>query len=188
MGRYPRSGQTHSIHSGIGQSPTKTRNPRGATRGFLVVLSEGDSEKLSLVLDYLAVAEALPNQTEELAEAESATPDYELKASICQAQRRLTPVEVESVVTRFQAGESMAMLARDYGCDRRTVSKHLRDAGLAGRETSFDPATVDTMVALYASGLSLAAVGHRVGASSGTVRKHLQDRGVVLRDTHGRVR
>lgn len=148
-------------------------------------LSEGDSEKWSTFSDYLAVASSLPTPT---ASNPAAPPDYELVGSICQAQRRLTPVEIEAVVARFQAGESMAKLAREFGCNRRTISGHLRAAGLSAPRTTFTVRQVDEMVRLYAGGLSLIAVGERVNASGSTVRNCLRRRGIALRDSHGRTK
>lgn len=82
----------------------------------------------------------------------------------------------------------MVKLAPEFGCNRRTISGHVRAAGLSARGKTFASAQVDEMVKLYANGFSLLAVGERVGASGATVRKHLQDRRVTLRDTHGRTR
>lgn len=104
-------------------------------------------------------------------------------------QRWLTSDEIAAIVTRFRDnGESMAALARDYRCSRKTISGHLKRAGIAHRDTKCDPALVDEMVRLYRDGLSLERVGRKLGASASTVHNYLKARGHPLRDCHGRAK
>lgn len=123
-------------------------------------------------------------QTKELTPA---TTDYEVVDKICRVQRRLTPDEIATIIARFRdGGETMATLAREYGCSRKTISGHLKRAGIAARDTTCDPALVDRMITLYQDGYSLERVGAKLGVSGSTVRNYLKVRGMPLRDSHGR--
>lgn len=150
-----------------------------------VDLSDCDSENWVRIMDYLSSDRSHAAQTKPA----SATTDYEVVDKICQVQRWLTSYEIADVVTRFRDGrQSMAALAKEYGCARKTISGHLKKAGLAARDNTCAPELVDQMVALYQRGMSLERAGQRLGVSGSTVRNYLLARGVPLRDTQGRDR
>ena len=47
-----------------------------------------------------------------------------------QQQKRLTECEKVEIVAKYKAGISTYDLAKEYGCHRYTISKHLKDAGV----------------------------------------------------------
>lgn len=149
----------------------------------MVELSDCDSEKWATIRDYRVSGKSRPSRR---IEDTSAGDDYEAVGEICQVQRRLTSEEVATVVARFRDdGESMAALAREYGCNRKTISNHLKKAGLAARETACRDELVERMVKLYHDGLSLERVGRKLSVSGSTVRNYLLGRGMPLRNCQG---
>jgi len=50
-----------------------------------------------------------------------------------QVQRRLTPKEIEQLLTEYRAGDSMQELARKWRLHRTTVTEHLRRSSIAVR-------------------------------------------------------
>ncbi len=114
-------------------------------------------------------------------------PRREPKKPTLRAQRRLTAKQVEQLIAGYKAGSTVYQLADEFGCDRTTVSKKLKDAGITLRRTPPAEEQIDEMVRLYESGLSLERTGERVGFSAHTVLKYLGGRDVKTRDTHGRL-
>ena len=105
-----------------------------------------------------------------------------------QGQRRLTPDETESLVSRYQARETLSELAEAFGCHRNTVSAILQRAGVLLRGGKLDVAIVDELVRRYESGRSMARVGEQLGISIRSVLNYLQARGVQTRNSYGRER
>lgn len=79
------------------------------------------------------------------------------------------------IVRRYQAGESISVLARSYGVSFAAIDKRLRENGVRKPSVFWSPRTTaaqrDAALALYQSGLSDAAVAKQVGISRTTVRK-----------------
>ncbi len=46
-----------------------------------------------------------------------------------QAQRRLSPTELETLIAEYEAGARVCELARVYGIHRTTVARHVARAG-----------------------------------------------------------
>lgn len=111
-------------------------------------------------------------------------PDYEARRRTRQGQRRLTPEQIKQLVARYQAGATVYELADEFKCDRTTVSKKLKDAGITLRRTPPTESQIDEMVRLYESGLSLERTGEKVGFTAHTVLTYLRRRGVQTRGTH----
>ncbi len=116
-----------------------------------------------------------------------ASSEHEPRRELRQVQRRLTADEVQQLVARYQAGATVYELAEEFKCNRTTVSKKLKDAGITLRRTPPTKEQINEMVRLYESGLSMERTGERVGFTAHTVLKYLRERGVRTRDTHGRL-
>jgi transposase-like protein len=72
----------------------------------------------------------------------------------------------------YLAGQSTSALARRYGCSPTTISKHLRDCGVALRPARFTPITFDADAlrrAYLEERLPIAAIAARFGVSASTV-------------------
>jgi hypothetical protein len=102
--------------------------------------------------------------------------------------RRLTAVERAELAAHYRNGKSAFKLARQYGINRHTVTKHLQREGviIRGSQVRMTPELVAQAACLYASGQSLAEVGARLSVDPTTVHKSLKKAGVSMRDSHGR--
>jgi transposase-like protein len=86
------------------------------------------------------------------------------------------------VIEAYEAGATMAALAKKYDVKRETISKLLRGEGATLRvRRSMSQAEIDHAVQLYVSGLSLQRIGEQLGWDHNTVYRHLKKRGVVMR-------
>jgi lambda repressor-like predicted transcriptional regulator len=93
----------------------------------------------------------------------------------------LTVTQRSEIVQRYEAGESAAALAREFGVDRQTLVNHLKRAGVEVRYRIVDQIDVAEAQELYASGLSLAGVGERFGVSARSVLNAFRTAGFVTR-------
>jgi transposase-like protein len=105
-----------------------------------------------------------------------------------QPNRRLTPAELVQLAEQYQPGLSALELARQYGINRHTVTKHLREEGIIirGGRVKLTTDKITMAARLYASGQSLADVAENLGVDPTTVHKQLRKHGTKMRDTHGR--
>jgi len=58
-----------------------------------------------------------------------------VRQAIRQPNRKLQPAEVDKLVERYVAGESLNELGRSYGMHHQTVRAHLRRRGIGLRQT-----------------------------------------------------
>jgi lambda repressor-like predicted transcriptional regulator len=80
---------------------------------------------------------------------------------------------------------SMAALSRKYGVRKDTISKIIRDGGVAVRpQREFSAEQIAEAAELYRQGWSLARLGERYGFDPQTIRTHLVRAGVVMRGAH----
>jgi DNA-binding CsgD family transcriptional regulator len=102
--------------------------------------------------------------------------------------RRLTPAERTQLAEQYQLGLSALDLARQYGINRHTVTKHLKREGitLRGGQPKLTPDVIVKATHLYATGQSLASIGAHLGVDASTVHKALKKADVKMRDTHRR--
>ena len=96
-----------------------------------------------------------------------------------QAQRRLSPVELEALIAAYEAGARVCELAKVYDLHRTTVAKHVARAGKT--RPVMTEAQIDEAVALYRDGWTLHDVGQRLGVADHTIRRALVERAVVIR-------
>src|SRR5215212_5343417 len=76
------------------------------------------------------------------------------------------------LVTRYTAGESTTILARDYHCSPTTIAKLLRECGATVRSSLFQPIDIDEAMLrrLYLDErLPITAIAARFGVSVTTI-------------------
>jgi DNA invertase Pin-like site-specific DNA recombinase len=99
--------------------------------------------------------------------------------------RRLTPDEQQQVTKVYRLGKSTYALARQFGTDRHTITRHLRRGGVTLRSRQkLTPELAEQAKQLYADNYSLAAIGKQVGLTPTAVSNALQRAGVQLRRRH----
>ena len=97
-------------------------------------------------------------------------------------QFSFTAKQWSAVVAAYQADQSMASLAAEYGTKRESISKLLRREGVALRvRRAMSPAEIDQAAQLYERGLSLHTIGSHLNWDHNTIYRHLKKRGVMMR-------
>jgi len=96
-----------------------------------------------------------------------------------QAQRRLSPAELEALIAEYEAGARICELAKVYDLHRTTVAGHVARAGKT-RPVMTD-AQIDEAVRLYGEGWTLHNVGQHIGVADQTIRRVLVERAVTIR-------
>lgn len=96
-------------------------------------------------------------------------------------RRRLAPLAIDELVTRYNAGETIRALSREYGVSRSGLRQLLRGEGVPLREQGITPEDAERAVRLYESGLTIRQVVEQVGYSFGTIQRMLNEKGVALR-------
>jgi hypothetical protein len=104
-----------------------------------------------------------------------------------QVQRRLTPKEIEQLLTEYRAGDSMQELTRKWRLLRTTVTEHLRRSSIAVRHRGIPTERLDEVIRLYGDGWSCQRLAERYGCDDETVRQSLKRLGVRLRKPWKRV-
>jgi len=86
------------------------------------------------------------------------------------------------VIQAYEAGATMAALAKRYGLHRHTIADLLRREGVTIRtRLAMSQAEIEEAVRLYTAGLSLQKIGVHLGWDHNTVYRHLKKRGVQMR-------
>lgn len=93
----------------------------------------------------------------------------------------LSETELTRLIDRYSSGATVYELATEYSVDRKTISRHLKAAGIRMRLAPLSIEQVDEATRLYSSGLSLAAVGRELGVHGSTVHLALKQRGFAMR-------
>ena len=96
-----------------------------------------------------------------------------------QAQRRLSPAELEALIAEYEAGARVCELAKVYELHRTTVAKHVARAGKT--RPVMTETQIEEAVVLYQDGWTLHGVGQRLGVADQTVRRALVERGTTIR-------
>ena len=96
-----------------------------------------------------------------------------------QAQRRLSPAELEALIAEYEAGARVCELAKVYELHRTTVAKHVARAGKT--RPVMTETQIEEAVVLYQDGWTLHGVGQRLGVADQTVRRVLVERGTTIR-------
>jgi DNA-directed RNA polymerase specialized sigma24 family protein len=100
-----------------------------------------------------------------------------------QAQRRLTPEQVQRLVAEYEDGASVQDLASRWSIHRTTVASQLRQAGVKLRGQGVPADCRAEAVRLYGEGWSCQRLGERYGCNATTVWKVLKQAGVRLRES-----
>ncbi|QTI71440.1 hypothetical protein [Gordonia polyisoprenivorans] len=96
--------------------------------------------------------------------------------------RKLTPHEVESLISEYQDGATARDLATMYGIHRMTVTRHIQRSGHQTRPVrSFEGDQLQELIADYRAGHSTNALGRKYGVAGSTVARTLRQHGVGLR-------
>ena len=80
---------------------------------------------------------------------------------------RLTDLQRAELIELYRAGQTVYQLADKYGIHRRTISKHLRSAGVRLRLDGLTIEQIDEAEQLYASGQSLARIADILRTKTG---------------------
>ena len=100
----------------------------------------------------------------------------------------LTEAQMQDLVASYLCGTTILELAVLHNICRTTVSKYLKQRGVAIRLKSLPEHDVALAVDLYRAGLSMARVAERIGCAPNTIRAELLAAGVRMRDNHGNER
>ncbi|MGX7681516.1 hypothetical protein ACSMXN_21745 [Jatrophihabitans sp. DSM 45814] len=97
--------------------------------------------------------------------------------------RLLTEAELEDVVARYEAGDTINGLAKSFGIDRETARNHLIRLGipLRSNQSLLTAAQVAEIIIQYKSGISTYTLAARYAVSPDTIRLRLKQAGVVMR-------
>ena len=103
------------------------------------------------------------------------------------AQRRLSPIDIDDLISTYQAGATISQLAVKFDVHRTTVAGHLDRGGIPRRneQTAWDDEKLRQAAELYATGLSLADVADRYGIDAQTVANRFRCAGVPVRPRRG---
>ena len=97
-------------------------------------------------------------------------------------QRRLADAVIDDLVTRYEAGSTIEVLASTFGIHRTTVMAHLERPGVPRRGPR---KLTDEMVAEAAhrctSGETLAEIATKLGIAPSTLTRELQLAGIAIR-------
>lgn len=94
-----------------------------------------------------------------------------------------TPLDVDDIVKRYLAGESVNRLAEAFSVDRATIRHRLRERGieLRGKRPNRHGTPADIVIARYDAGESVFSISNALGIDRGSVRRRLLAGGVALR-------
>jgi len=98
--------------------------------------------------------------------------------------RRLGPDKVAELLQRYQDGVTLSRLSADYGLQRPSIRKLLRQHGIEPRSRSLTEAEIKQAAQLYATGLTVAQVANQLGRHHTTVQVALRRHGVQMRSRH----
>jgi len=97
-------------------------------------------------------------------------------------QFRFSDEQRQAVIAAYEAGATMASLAKHHGVNRATISRLLRKSGVATRKSRrIRQVEIDRAIQLYEGGLSLQKIGDQLGWDHKTIYRHLKIRGVAMR-------
>lgn len=101
---------------------------------------------------------------------------------IRQKQKNLSGIEIQSICKRYQSGDSVYKLAKDFDCHRSTISAVLKRNGVEVTHlASKKPELVKIVIDLYAEMKTPKEVGAIAGINEGTVRQILKDNNIHIR-------
>ena len=95
----------------------------------------------------------------------------------------MSTTDIARLVAGYKAGQSLSILAMEYGIHRRTVAAHLEQRGVRRRviQRKLTNEDVDEAARRYRAGESLATVGIALNVDAATVRRQLHAAGLTIR-------
>ena len=151
----------------------------------VVALSVANTNNYAKIIKYRQQAESNPNKAKkEIPKPDVFTDEFgeTAKRKITQPQKRLSEKEIKSVIEEYQSGMSTYALARQYACDRHTISQCLKERGIKVTvEKITSEHDIKEIISLYQGGLKTEEVAERFGISDTTIVKHLHNNGVKMR-------
>lgn len=108
--------------------------------------------------------------------------EQNVQLELRQNQRRLDPADIAKLVERYEAGASLAELARAFGIYKRTVYDHLVQSDTQPRpQKVLTDDQLPEIIRLYQAGTTLKQLGRQFGVGHNTIRNYLLRAGVTLR-------
>ena len=103
------------------------------------------------------------------------------------AQRRLSPTDIDDLISAYQAGATISQLAVEFGVHRTTVAGHLDRDGVArhNEQRTWDDEILIQAAELYSTEWSLADVADQFGVDAQTVANRFRRAGVAVRPRRG---
>lgn len=141
----------------------------------------------------MRLRESLSSQTDEFARLDAAVTAMPVAdvdvveppartADPIRQQHRLSPREVEQLVSDYRAGATTRDLAVKYNIHRMTVTHHLQRSDQPTRSNrAFEGARLERLIAEYQSGRSTEALGRQYDVAGSTVARTLRRNGITLR-------
>jgi DNA-directed RNA polymerase specialized sigma24 family protein len=118
---------------------------------------------------------ATPQQSESM-DINAVNPD------IYHAHRKLNPSELAELAVLYEAGTSMVELGKKFECNRLTIARQLKKAGVKLREQKIrTPDFNERAKALYEQGNSLEEVAEMLGVQGTTINRAVRAAGGELR-------
>jgi DNA-binding CsgD family transcriptional regulator len=102
-------------------------------------------------------------------------------------QGRLRTPDIDALVDRYRAGDTINELAHRFGINRTTVIAHLDRRGVQRRALlkQWDHKTLNRAARSYADGSSLATIAEQFGIDPSTVANRFRRAGVPIRPRRG---
>ena len=101
---------------------------------------------------------------------------------IRQKQKNLSDIEIQTICKRYQSGDSVYKLAKDFDCHRSTISAVLKRNGIeVTHQASKKPELVKKVIELYSEMKTPREVGAIAGINEGTVRQILKENNIYIR-------
>lgn len=85
-------------------------------------------------------------------------------------ERLLQKVSMEELLNKYEAGERIADIAKEYGCTVQTIYRHLGDHLIKSENN-----TKQRVIEMYQSGMGVADIAKVLGCSRANVYLHLKD-------------
>ena len=103
------------------------------------------------------------------------------------AQRRLSPTDIDDLISAYQAGTTISQLAAENGVHRTTVAGHLDRHRVArhNEQRAWDDEILNQAADVYATGRSLADVADQFGVDAQTVANRFRRAGIAVRARRG---
>lgn len=99
-----------------------------------------------------------------------------------QQQKDLMDDEILLIVKRYMEGARIYELAREFGCHRGTISRHLKQQGVkVSNKVTDRPALVERVLRMYDGGMKPKDIGAELGINARSVLNVLHEHNVRIR-------